>query len=71
MKTQYIKKERNNNYFVNSIKEIRSSIDDVQYENQISVLNSKFKICAINLQGLKTVSKVLRRNQITQKYLTT
>ena len=39
-----------NKYFVNSIK-------DVQYENKMSVINSKFKFSAINLQDLKTVKK--------------
>ena len=34
MKTENI---RNNKYYVNSIQEIRSSIDDVEHENQISV----------------------------------
>ena len=60
-----------NKCFVSSIKENRSSID-VQYENQISVINSKFKFSAINLPVPESVFlKVLRRNQITQKYQAT
>ena len=32
-----------NNYFVDSIRDIRCSIDDVQYNNQIPVINCRFK----------------------------
>ena len=49
--------------------EIRSSINDVQYENQISVINSKFKFSTKNLQRSENwFLKVLRRNQLIQKH---
>ena len=50
-----------NKYFGNSINEIISSIDDVQYENQMLVINSFLIFSAINLQDLKAVFKSIRK----------
>ena len=36
-----------NDYFVNSIKEIKSFIEDVQYKSQIPVIDCRFKFGAI------------------------
>lgn len=49
-----------NKYFVDSIKSIRTSIEQVQYVNQIHVLNSKFKFREINLQELKNICKDIK-----------
>lgn len=49
-----------NNYFVDSIKLIRDTIENVQYTNNIPVITSKFKFRAISLTELKNVCKGLK-----------
>ena len=50
-----------NNYFVDSIKDIRCSIDDVQYKNQIPVINCRFKFRVISLSELKNICKTFKK----------
>ena len=52
--------ENFNNYFVDSIREIRSSIEYLQYKNQILVINCRFKSRAISLLELIQV-RLLRK----------
>ena len=52
-----------NEYFVDSIRDIINSIDQVQYANQIPSINSKFKFCAINLEELKNICKEYKDKQ--------
>ena len=49
------------NYFVDSIRDIRCSIDDVQYKNQIPVINCRFKFRVISLLELKNICKTIRK----------
>lgn len=51
--------ENFNKYFISSVEEIRSDITNVQYTDNIPVINSIFKFRAITLEELKTV-KILR-----------
>lgn len=50
-----------NKYFINSIKTIRDEINNVQYVNRITVINSKFKFREITLEELKTICKSLKK----------
>ena len=50
-----------NNYFVDSIRDIRGSIDDVQYKNQIPVINCRFKFRAISLLELRNVYRTIKK----------
>ena len=54
--------ENFNNYFVDSIKDIRCSIDDVQYKNQIPVINCRFKFRVISLLELRNICKTIKKN---------
>ena len=53
--------ENLNNYFVDSIKDIRCSIDEVQYKNQIPVINRRFKFRAISLLELRNICKTIKK----------
>ena len=53
--------ENLNNYFVDSIKEIRYSIEDVQYKNQIPVINCRFKFRALSLLELRNICKTIKK----------
>ena len=53
--------ENLNNYFVDSIKDIRCSIDEVQYKNQIPVINRRFKFLAISLLELRNICKTIKK----------
>lgn len=50
-----------NTYFVNSVNEIRCSIENIQYENKIPLIDTKFKFRAINLQELKIIFKNIKK----------
>lgn len=62
-----------NEYFINSIKLIRESIEDVQYINQIQITNKKFKFSAITILELKNIVKDLKNkpdyNKISTKII--
>ena len=53
--------ENFNNYFADSIKEIRSSIENVEYKNQILVVNCRFKFCAISLLELRNICNTIKK----------
>ena len=53
--------ENFNNYFVDSIKEITCSMEDVQYKNQIPVINCRLKLRAISLLELRNVCKTIKK----------
>ena len=44
-----------------SIKDIRCSIDDVQYKNQIAVINCRFKFRTISLLELRNICKTIKK----------
>ena len=44
-----------NRYFINSIKTIKDEINNVQYVNVMTVINSKFKYREITLEELKKI----------------
>ena len=52
--------ENFNNHFVDSIKEIRCSIEDVRHKNQIPVINCRFKFRAISLLELRYIYKTIK-----------
>lgn len=62
-----------NNYFVDSIKEIRDSIQKVQYVNNLTNKDKIFKFSAINILELKRIVKDLNNkpdfNQITKSMI--
>ena len=59
--------EKFNNCFVDSIKDIRFSIEDVQYMNQISVINCRFKFHTISLLELRNMSlSIKKKNYYTR-----
>ena len=53
--------ENFNNYIVDSIRDIRCSIDDVQYKDQIPVINCRFKFRAISLLELRNICKTIKK----------
>ena len=50
-----------NSYFIDGIKEIRSSIENVEYKNQIPVINCIFKFRAISLLKLRNICKTIKK----------
>ena len=63
--------ENFNDYFVNSIKEIRCSIVDGQYKNQMPAIDCRFKFRAISLLELRNICKTRKRKAIIGEYRTT
>lgn len=53
--------ENFNNYFVNSIKEIRDNIETVQYINNVELNNTKFEFHMITTIELKNICKSLKK----------
>ena len=51
--------ENFNDYLVNSIKEIRNSIEDEQNKNQIPVIDCRFILCEISLLKLGDICKIV------------
>ena len=45
---------------IDSIKEIRCSIENMEYKNQIPVINCKFKFRAISLLELRNICKTIK-----------
>lgn len=57
-----------NKYFVDSIKSIRDTIENVQYINNIPVITNRFRFRTITIQELKDICKKLEINQILTKF---
>ena len=49
-----------NNYFVQSVKEINESIENVEYKNHITQVTTNFKFREVTIQELKAICKNLK-----------
>ena len=47
-------------HFISSIKDIRESIEDVQYDNQIKVISNRFIFRKITISKLKTICNTIK-----------
>ena len=62
-----------NNYFVNSIKSINNTIEDVQYVNNLPVITNRFKFRAMTTEEIKNICKIMKNkpdyNNVTIKII--
>ena len=57
--------ERFNEYFINSIRDIRISIGNVHYENNVQTSNYKLNLRAISLIELENIGSNMRKKRKT------
>ena len=49
-----------NNYFVNSIKSINNTIENVQYVNNLAMITNRFKFRGITTKEIKNIYKGMK-----------